>query len=214
MPDIEVPKPEDVAEAKASAFTKVVAFTVALYAVALAICALGGNNTGKDVMLNQMQSSNQWAYYQAKAQRERMYLIETQLLALQIEIDGPGVSSDTKERMEKTLAEFKAEHERYGTEKKEIEDDAKRLEANRDNGLTRDPYFDLGEVLLQIAIVVASVAMLSNSKAAYAFSLAIAIVGVVFTVNGYYLFDQGKILKSAPVQAVTCVVYLRASLAS
>jgi hypothetical protein len=211
MPDIEVPNPEDVAEAKSSSFTKLVAFTVAMYAVALAICALGGNNTGKDVMLNQMQSSNQWAYYQAKAQRERMYLIESRLLALQIEIDGPGVSSNTRERMEKTLAEFKAEHERYGKEKQEIEDDAKRLEANRDNGLTRDPYFDLGEIMLQIAIVIASVAMLSNSKAAYAFGVVIALVGVAFTANGYFLFDEGKLLQSAPAKSVSLMIHDRTS---
>ncbi|MBM3980535.1 MAG: DUF4337 domain-containing protein [Planctomycetes bacterium] len=72
--------------------------------------------------------------------------------------------------------------------KEEIMVEAKKLEEERDVAARRDPYFDYGEVLLQIAIVLASVAMLSGRKEAFYASAALALIGVILCANGYGLF--------------------------
>ena len=45
-------------------FTKKVAFSVALFAVVLAMVGVGG----KDMLTNQLDASNRWNQYQAKAE--------------------------------------------------------------------------------------------------------------------------------------------------
>ena len=82
------------------------------------------------------------------------------------------------------------EEKRYNAEKKDIEKDAKKLEGVRDLSATRDPYFDLAEVFLQIAIVMSSVSILSRSRPVFYFSLLLAVVGTTLTFNGYFLFFQ------------------------
>jgi len=61
-------------------------------------------------------------------------------------------------------------------DKKDIEKVARKLEHERDLFRARDPYFDYAEVLLQIAIVCASVAILSVSRPMVAVSGALAIL--------------------------------------
>ena len=50
-----------------------------------------------------------------------------------------------------------------------------------------DPYFDFGEVLLQIAIVMSSVSIISNSRPVFIFSIGAALIGSLVTLNGFLL---------------------------
>ena len=185
MADVEVPDPKDAEEKAADPFTRQIALCVAVYAVAMAVTALGGNNAGKDMVMAQQKASNQWAYYQAKVVRENMYQLAAETLELEIEeVNTPW----KKEAREKKLAEYRKKAAEYKAEKEEIMAEAKKLEEERDTAARRDPYFDYAEVLLQISIVLASVAMLSGKKWAFYASLAVAGIGLVLCANGYGLF--------------------------
>ena len=59
MPEVEIPKPEELEEIRNKGFTRRVAITTAVYAVMLAIAALGGNNAMKDMLLAQQQTADQ-----------------------------------------------------------------------------------------------------------------------------------------------------------
>ncbi len=96
-------------------------------------------------------------------------------------------NAGAKARREKRLSEYRAKAEEYKKEKEEIMAEARKLEEERDVA-RRDPYFDYVEVMLQIAIVLASVAMLSGRKGAFYTSLALPAIGLVLCVNGYGLF--------------------------
>jgi hypothetical protein len=74
------------------------------------------------------------------------------------------------------------------SDKKDIEKEARKHEAERDVNRDRDPYFDYAEVLLQIAIVCSSVAILAASRAMFWFSSTIAALGLLLTINGFGLF--------------------------
>jgi len=69
--EVELPDPEELEERAERTFSRRVALTTAVYAVALAIASLGGSNAMKEMLLAQQQSSDQWAFYQAKVIRER-----------------------------------------------------------------------------------------------------------------------------------------------
>src|SRR5499426_4568511 len=84
--EIEVPNPHEIHERGETTFGRRAALTTAVYAVVLSIASLGGNNTVKEMLLSQQQSSDQWAFYQAKVIREHQYrgqkmVVETQLAA-------------------------------------------------------------------------------------------------------------------------------------
>ncbi|MFM8275228.1 MAG: DUF4337 domain-containing protein [Gemmata sp.] len=188
MAEVEVPDPEEAAEKAADPFAKQIALSVAVYAVALAVTALGGSNAGKDMVMAQQKASNLWAYYQAKVLRENMYLLETEKLELDLEVRGPALGPDERKRVERTRDKFKAKAAEYTGDKEQIKQKAEEQEKERDTAARRDPYFDYAEVLLQIAIVLASVAMLSGRREAFYTSLALAALGALLCANGYGLF--------------------------
>ena len=146
----------------------------------LSIAALGGNNAVKEMLLAQQQSSDQWAFYQAKVIREHQY--RGQKMVLETQLAEPStVKGAEREKLAALAAKFADEEKRYAAEKKDIEKDAKKLEHARDLFRERHPYFEFGEVLLQIAIVSASVSILSTSRQMFWFSLVLAVLGAVLT---------------------------------
>jgi hypothetical protein len=187
MPEVEIPNPEELEELRNKEFTRRVAITTAIYAVMLAIAALGGNNAMKDMLLAQQQASDQWAFYQAKVIREHEYRIQQKRLEVELAERGAGMAPEARQQYEALLAAFTAETKRYNTEKKDLEKDAKKLEHERDVNRQRDPYFDFAEVLLQIAIVMSSVSILSSSRLMYGLSLMLALGGTFLMINGYTL---------------------------
>ena len=187
MAEVELPNPDELEERRDKSFSRRVALTTAIYAVMLAIASLGGSNAMKQLLLAQQQSSDQWAFYQARVIREHLY--RTQKLTAELALAEPSALRGAERAKYEALAKrFADEEKRYNTEKKDVEQDARKLEALRDHHRARDPYFEFGEVLLQIAIVSASVSILSTSRAMFFFSLILAVGGAVLTANGFLLF--------------------------
>ena len=187
MAEVEVPNSEELEEIRGKAFTRRVALITAVFAVMLAITSLGGNNAMKEMLLAQQQSSDQWAFYQAKVIREHLYRSQRLRLEADMIERGSSMKSEVKGHSESILKKMADEEARYGAEKKAIEQEAKKLEHERDVNRDKDPYFDYGEVLLQIAIVMASVAILSSSRPVFYFSVLCALLGTFFSFNGFWL---------------------------
>ena len=72
MAEVELPKPDELHEHAANSFSRRVALVTAIFAVVLAIAALGGNHAMKEMLLAQQQSSDQWAFYQAMVIRQHL----------------------------------------------------------------------------------------------------------------------------------------------
>jgi len=185
VPELELPNPEELEGIKNTAFTRRVAITTAVYAVMLAIAALGGNNAMKEMLLAQQQASDQWAFYQAKVIREHAYRVQQKRLEVDPAERGASLTPEVRQQYEALLGEFAAEAKRYGAEKKDIEQDAKKWEHERDVNRKKDPYFDFAEVLLQIAIVMSSVSILATSRLLYGISSVLAVCGTLLMLNGY-----------------------------
>ncbi|MGA3085179.1 MAG: DUF4337 domain-containing protein [Thermodesulfobacteriota bacterium] len=187
MEDIELPNPEELEEQKGKAFTRRVALITAIYAVFLAITSLGGNKAMKEMLLAQQQASDQWSFYQAKVIREHLYRNEKNRMEAELLERGASMKPEVRKHYENLLKKMGEEEGRYNTEKKEIQKEAKSLEKERDVNRTKDPYFDFAEVLLQISIVLASIAILATSWPIFIFSLVTACLGCFLSFNGFWL---------------------------
>lgn len=187
MTEMELPNAEELEEVRGKKFTRRVALTTAIYAVVLAITALGGNKTMKEMLLSQQQSSDQWAFYQAKVIREHLYRSQKMRLEIDLLERSDRMKPDVREKLGNLIKKMNEEEARYNTEKKEIEKEAKKLEQERDHYRAKDPYFEFAEVLLQIAIVLASVAILSSSHPVFFFSMISAFLGAILSVNGFFM---------------------------
>lgn len=97
------------------------------------------------------------------------------------------MNPDAKAKAEGLLKKMAEEEARYNKEKKEIEQEARKLEHEGDVNRAKDPYFDYAEVLLQIAIVMSPVSILSASRPVFAFSIVAAAPGALFSLNGFLL---------------------------
>ena len=187
MAEVELPNTEELEEIRSKAFTRQVALVTAIFAVVLAIASLGGNNATKEMLLAQQQSSDQWAFYQAKAVREHLYRSHKMRLEADLMEKGGNIRPEVRKHYEGMLRKMDEEEARYNKEKKEIEQEAKKLEHERDVNRSKDPYFDYAEVLLQISIVMASISILAVSRPVFYFAVVLASMGASLTLNGYLL---------------------------
>src|SRR5438445_38913 len=128
--EIEVPNPDEIHERGETAFGRRAALTTAIYAVVLSIAALGGNNTVKEMLLAQQQSSDQWAFYQATVIREHQYRAQKMLLETQL-AEPSSLKGAERAKVEALATKFAEEEKRYNAEKKDIDTDAKKLELTR-----------------------------------------------------------------------------------
>ena len=188
MVETELPNPRELGELKEKRFHSIVALITAVYAVVLAIATLGGSHAMKRMLLFQQQASNQWAYYQAKSIREHLYKSQKAMLESELSLIAGTRGADITAKARAAINAFGDEQSRFANEKTEIMKKARELEKKRDINLSKSPYFEYAEVLLQIAIIMASVSILADSRAVFAFSAVFALAGVFMCANGYLLF--------------------------
>ena len=186
MAEVELPNPEELEERRDKTFSRRVALTTAVYAVILAIASLGGSNAMKEMLLAQQEASNQWAYYQSKVIREHLNRGNKMMLEAQL-AEPSALKGAERAKFEALAQKFADEEKRMNVDKKEIEPKAKAAEVERDRNQAKDPYFDYAEVLLQISIVCASIAILSASRPMFWFSSVLAFCGLLLTINGFSL---------------------------
>ena len=185
--EVELPNPHELQEMKEKEFTRRVALITAIFAVVLAVAALGKNYTMKEMLLTQQEASNQWSYYQAKVIREHLYRSQRMLLEESLQDRFGSMKPEVKERIEGTLRKMSEEEARYNQEKRDIEQEAKNLEKKRDYYRSKDPLFEFAEVLLQIAIVMSSIAIVATAPRVFYFALVVAVLGAFFTLNGFLM---------------------------
>ena len=65
---------------------------------------------------------------------------------------------------------------------------AKAHELDRDIALKKDPWFDYAEGLLQLAIVLTSVGIITERHSMAYVSFLLGTIGCVSTLNGFFLF--------------------------
>jgi len=161
---------------------------LALTTVILAVCATlatfkGGGHSTRAV-LSQSQASDQWAYYQAKGIKGNLYEVEAMRLRRELEL-APRTAVPV---LEKSLADVEKKVTKYDGEKAEIQKEARRFEDAKADAQRHGAAFGLAVIFLQIGILLSSIAALLKQKPVYVLGLLVGVVGIVYFVNGFYLF--------------------------
>jgi hypothetical protein len=161
-------------------------------AVALAICALGGGNAAKDATLKNIDATNTWNFFQAKNLRRINLELATEDLELSLKTTS-GLTPEAQKLITERVTARRADAARLKSEPstgegmEQLMAKAKGLEKERDEAMKRDPYFDYGQAFLQIAIVVASVALIMSGNMLLIMSAICAAIGALSTFNGFTL---------------------------
>lgn len=172
---------------------RLIAVYIGILAVILAVAGVGGGNSTKDATAHNIEAANTWAFFQAKNIRRheiRLMISEFEvLLAAQ-----PAMPEAARAMIDERIARLRADEARYTSEPetgegtKELFVKARDLEKQRDLAMSKDPYFDYGQAMVQIAIVLASVAIITGGSALLVLSGLLSALGTFLTVNGFFLF--------------------------
>jgi hypothetical protein len=171
---------------------RLIAVYIAILAVALSICSVGGGNATKDATARNIEASNAWAFFQAKNIRRNDVRIEIGDLELRLATE-PTHSDAAKTAIEDKLNQYREQEARLTSEPetgegvKELMAKGKALETQRDRAMRKDPYFDYGQALLQIAIVLASVAIITGGSILLVLSAVLDAGGLISMLNGFML---------------------------
>ncbi len=165
---------------------------IGILAVILAICSMGGGNAAKDATLKNIEAANTWSFFQAKNLRRQALRLRVDELET-LRDTNPSIPEATKSAIEGKIATYKAEdqtltsNEKTGEGLDQLWTRGKALEAERDRAMQKDPYFDYAEAFLQIAIVLASIAIISGGTALLIGSGILGALGALLTINGFTL---------------------------
>jgi Domain of unknown function (DUF4337) len=171
---------------------KLIGVYIGILAVILAICNVGGGNASNTAMFKNIEASNLWGFFQAKNIRRQGLRLHADDLDLMISAD-PNMPEVARASITTKIADYRAQAEKLTTdpERKEGLDElfvkGKALEVERDEALKRGPYFDYGQALLQIAIVLASIAIIAGGNALLVLSFILGLLGTISTMGGFTL---------------------------
>jgi hypothetical protein len=154
-----------------------VSLTMAILAVLIATVSLLGHRSHTEEILLQNRATDQWAYYQAKNMRRNNLEALSDVLA--------ALGNTKTERAEQVQKRFHEEIDKYRDQQKDIQNEARGLEAEVGRASRRADRFDLGEVFLEIALVVTSITLLTDKRAYWYFGCVLATVGVIAAGSGF-----------------------------
>jgi len=178
MPEGDIHEMQERAEeARHDPSLKPVSLSMAVFAVLLAIVSLLGHRSHTEEVLAQSKASDQWAFYQAKSIRRHTYEIFAEQMSI-LAIKDPAKAEQTKEG-------YTHQAERYREEQKEIEKEARSLEHEVLAAGRKANRFNLGEVFLEIALVVTSITLLTTRRSYWMMGIVFAALGVIVAATGF-----------------------------
>ena len=140
-----------------------VALSTAILAVLAAIAGLLSGEHANEAMMNQIESSDHWNYYQAKG-------IKASVLDAKMSLTGAPNESD------------QSKLQRYEKEQEQIKSEAERKEAAAKSNFHKHEVFARGVTMFQIAIAIAAISALTRRRKFWIVSLLFGVVGCVFLV--------------------------------
>lgn len=156
-----------------------ISVTMAILAVCVAVVSLLGHRSHTEELLLQNRATDQWSYYQAKNIRRHNYEMGVDLLSM--------MEFKDKTQADKVREKYQKEAERYTKEQAEIEEQAKDLEKDSALQQRKANRFDLGEVFLEIALVISSLALLSRKRLYWFLGIVSGLAGLGVAATGFLL---------------------------
>ena len=183
---------ESAVEAKEK--SRAVALIIAILALLLALAEAGAKNAEHRSTENNIEASDLFNFYQAKKIRSTVAetaagLLETQKSAV--------ADPKAQEAFEKGIADFRATVKRFENDPKTPDDSLERIQERakeaterREIANRRLEHYELGSGLAQIAIVLASAAIITGITALVWLGGALGAIGAALVAFGFFAPDN------------------------
>ena len=142
-------------------FMNTAAILAALLAAAAAVSALFAGHLANEAVLEQIQASDKWAYYQAKGIKASISELKTSN-----GVEGAKAADD------------------YKAEQAEIQKEAKQLEHESRAHLLRHETLAASVTFFQIAIAITAIAVLTRKRILFVGSIGLGIAGLAWALKG------------------------------
>jgi Domain of unknown function (DUF4337) len=156
-----------------------VTITMAVLAVLVATASLLGHRTHTEEIILQNKVTDQWSYYQAKNIRRHTDELFADLTKV--------ITTKDEDGMARLGEKYRSEADRYRDEQKELDSKAREMEKEQELTRRRADRFDLGEVFLEIALVITSITLLSGRKLFWHAGLLLALGGIGMACSAWLL---------------------------
>jgi len=155
-----------------------VTLSMAILAVVLAAISLLSHRAHTEELLLQNKATDQWSYFQAKNLRRHSYEMFLDLLSI-VNAKDPAAADKLKEKYSSEIKRYKDEQDDISTEAQQLEKEVatERHKANR---------YDLGEVCLEMGVVLASLTLLTHRKIFWQLGCLAGLAGLAVAVTGFW----------------------------
>jgi hypothetical protein len=154
-----------------------VSLIIAILAVLVAMVTVVGHREHTEAVLEQTRAADQWNEYQARRIRVQQLENMSDLLSLQPSINAAAVQAK--------LSSYKGKITKWSAELNKDAEIAQELEKEVNVAERKASRFDLGEALLQISVVLASITLLTRRLRYVWAGIALAAVGVVIAASAF-----------------------------
>jgi hypothetical protein len=158
---------------------KVISLGISILAVLVAMITVLGHRSHTEAVLMQSKAGDQWNEYQAKKIRMDNLLVNVDLLALQPSNDPAAVAAKTKE--------YQAHIDKWKADLTEEEKKAREFEAEVTHAEAQAAHYDLGEALVQIAVVLCSITLFTRNRAYFLLGLSLGAAGIVVAASALWI---------------------------
>src|ERR1700690_2470509 len=154
-----------------------ITITMAVLAVLVASVSLMGHRAHTEEVILQNKVTDQWSYFQAKKIRQHTDELFADLASVIAARDTEGAA--------KLQEKARGEADRYKDEQKELGDKAHEFEQEFVVTHRKADRFDLGEVFLEIALVITSITLLSGRRIYWHLGLLLATAGLLVAASAW-----------------------------
>ena len=156
-----------------------VSLIISVLAVLVAMVTVLGHREHTEAVLQQARASDSWNEYQAHKDRAEQLAIASDLLSLQPSSDGSAV--------QKKLGAYKAQLEHLNDNTEKESEAARSFEEKVEVSEHKAAKFDLGEALLQIAVVLASITLLTRRSHFVIAALLLGAAGLATSALAFFI---------------------------
>ena len=154
-----------------------VTVTMAVLAVLVAAVSLLGHRAHTEEILLQNKATDTWNEYQAKSIRRHSYEEFIDLLSIS-DFRNAGAAAKIKDKYTGEIGRYKDDQDKLQAEAHSLEDEVALEERKADR-------FDLGEVCLEAALVIASITIITRRRSFWYAGSLLALVGIGLGASGF-----------------------------
>ncbi len=153
-----------------------VSFSISVLAVLVALATVLAHRAHTEAVLQQARATDEWNLYQAKKIRQSNIATTSDLLTI-LAPNNPAAAAK--------LNDYKTHTAKWDDDLKEEDEKARDYEKEVMTAEHRASRYDSGEALLQIAVVLSSVTLLTRQRIFWLMGLAVGAGGLVFALMGF-----------------------------